>query len=64
MKLIDKKYMNITAYMENRYFAVDEIKQLKDYFERMNIVWASGLETPSMADKLAFLCFKDAFKAL
>lgn len=57
----NKKFMNPFHRVKNPYFDVEEIKKLKEYFAYMTPLWASGIDNPSIADRMAFICFKDSF---
>ena len=63
-KMADIKYMNPAHYSDQNFFSVEQLWELKQYFERMAIVWASGLDEPSPADKLAYAWTRGALKHL
>ena len=63
-KMADIKYMNPAHYSDQNFFSVEQLWELKQYFERMAIVWASGLDEPSPADKLAYAWTLGALKHL
>lgn len=55
------KYLNPMHKMDDPYFSVEDVKELKKYFDYMAPLWASGLDKPSIADRMAFIIFKNSF---
>lgn len=59
---MSKKFINITSYMENNYWSVDDIRALKEFFDKQTVLWQSGLEAPTIAEVYCYDIFKKAMK--
>ena len=61
---MDRKYINVFAYADGdtAYWTVDEVKEMKRFFESRTIIWNSGLDIPNVAEKAAYRIFKRAME--
>ena len=48
--------------MENNYWSVDDIRALKEFFDKQTVLWQSGLEAPTIAEVYCYDIFKKAMK--
>ncbi len=60
----EKKYINPFNYIENTYWSVDVVRELAQHFRKMDPIWRSGLDKPSIADILAYEVFNGAIKSI
>jgi hypothetical protein len=58
------KYMNVTARLENPYWSVAELQELKTFFAKQALVWASGVDSPNLAERFAYTILKDTFPSV